>query len=61
LARAAGKPWQRVHAVTAPTPYLRFEIDVYYAQTEPSGEDIRILNTQTCGTTLPGGSTRWCR
>jgi uncharacterized protein DUF6879 len=43
LARAAGKPWQRVHAVTAPTPYLRFEIDVYYAQTEPSGEDIRIL------------------
>jgi hypothetical protein len=43
LARAAGKPWQRVHAVTAPTPYLRFEIDVYYAQTEPTGEDIRIL------------------
>lgn len=41
--RAAGRSWQRVHAVTAPTPYLRFEIDVYYAQTEADGEEIGIL------------------
>jgi hypothetical protein len=42
-ARAAGKPWRRVHAVTAATPYLRFEIDVYYSQNEAAGEEIGIL------------------
>jgi hypothetical protein len=42
-ARAAGKPWRRVHAATAATPYLRFEIDMYYWQNEADGEEIAIL------------------
>lgn len=42
-ARTAGKSWRRVHAVTAATPYLRFEIDVYYWQNEADGEEIGIL------------------
>jgi len=43
VARTAGKRWRRVHAVAAATPYLRFEIDVYYSQTEADGEEISIL------------------
>jgi len=42
-ARTAGKPWRRVHAVTSATPYLRYEIDVYYSQSEAGGEEIGIL------------------
>jgi hypothetical protein len=41
-ARAQGKPWRRVHAVTGPTPYVRFEVEGY-ADNEAAGEDVRIL------------------
>jgi hypothetical protein len=41
-AAAAGKPWRRVHTVTGPTPYLRFEIE-YYGHNEAAGEEIAIL------------------
>lgn len=42
-ARAAARPWQRVHVVTGPTPYLRFEIEAYYGDNEAAGEVIGIL------------------
>jgi hypothetical protein len=41
-ATAAGKTWQRVHAVSGPTPYVRFEVEGY-AENEAAGEDVRIL------------------
>lgn len=41
-ARAQGKSWRRVHAVTGPTPYVRFEVEGY-ADNEAAGEDVRIL------------------
>jgi hypothetical protein len=39
---AAGKPWRRVHAVSGPTPYVRFEVEGY-GENEAAGEEVRIL------------------
>jgi hypothetical protein len=41
----AGKTWRRVHAVTAPTPYVRWEVEGY-AQNEVAGEEIGILQAR---------------
>jgi hypothetical protein len=42
-ARTSARSWRRVHAVTGPTPYLRFEMEAYYTANEAAGEEIGIL------------------
>jgi hypothetical protein len=39
---ATGKQWRRVHAVSGPTPYVRFEVEGY-GENEAAGEEVRIL------------------
>ncbi len=48
-ARADGRSWQRVHAVTGPTPYLRFEMAAFYAVNEEAGEKISVLQHPDLG------------